>query len=262
MKYITDNGRCMNFLNTMSRQNNFISQTTINEKISFSGVGIHNGKAVNFSLLPAEVDTGIVFRRTDLDKNNEIKVNFNNIIESKFCSKIKNKNNVITFPSNVSKIERQVEAILFSASEPLDIETIEKRAQSSSDIAKILEKLPRSETKILSMQSNFFSVLISFFKKFKVIIRVSEDPCGATKYADEKIISIFILISKFFTYNLSDSIIVNANKSFNCVKKFVLNKKKIKLLYNPSIDKLSKFRSNKNDKILNYVLLVQKSICG
>ena len=55
--------------------------------------------------------------------------------------KNKNKNNVITFPSNVSKIERQVEAILFSASEPLDIETIEKRVQSSSDILKILEKI-------------------------------------------------------------------------------------------------------------------------
>ena len=55
--------------------------------------------------------------------------------------KNKNKSNVITFPSNVSKIERQVEAILFSASEPLDIETIEKRAQSSSDITKILEKI-------------------------------------------------------------------------------------------------------------------------
>jgi len=56
-------------------------------------------------------------------------------------NKNKNKSNVITFPSNVSKIERQVEAILFSASEPLDIETIEKRVQSSSDIKKILEKL-------------------------------------------------------------------------------------------------------------------------
>ena len=55
--------------------------------------------------------------------------------------KNKNKTNVITFPSNVSKIERQVEAILFSASEPLDIETIEKRVQSSSDIKKILEKI-------------------------------------------------------------------------------------------------------------------------
>ena len=56
-------------------------------------------------------------------------------------NKNKNKNNIITFPSNVSKIERQVEAILFSASEPLDIETIEKRVQSSSDITKILEKI-------------------------------------------------------------------------------------------------------------------------
>ena len=54
---------------------------------------------------------------------------------------MKNKNNLITFPSSISKIERQVEAILFSASEPLDIETIEKRVQSSSDITKILEKI-------------------------------------------------------------------------------------------------------------------------
>ena len=56
-------------------------------------------------------------------------------------NKNKNKNNIITFPSNVSKIERQVEAILFSASEPLDIETIEERVKSSSDITKILEKI-------------------------------------------------------------------------------------------------------------------------
>ena len=56
-------------------------------------------------------------------------------------NKNKNKSNVITFPSNVSKIERQVEAILFSASEPLDLETIEKRVQSNSDIKKILEKI-------------------------------------------------------------------------------------------------------------------------
>ena len=59
-------------------------------------------------------------------------------------NKNKNKSNVITFPSNVSKIERQVEAILFSASEPLDIETIEKRLQSNSDIKKILEKIKDS----------------------------------------------------------------------------------------------------------------------
>ena len=37
----------------------------------------------------------------------------------------KKKNNIITFPKSISKIERKVEAILFAASEPLDIETIE-----------------------------------------------------------------------------------------------------------------------------------------
>jgi segregation and condensation protein B len=50
----------------------------------------------------------------------------------------KKKNNIITFPSAPSKIERQIEAILFAASEPLDIETIEKRIQSKTSIKKIL----------------------------------------------------------------------------------------------------------------------------
>tara|TARA_B100000963_G_C22632515_1_gene675732 strand:- start:2819 stop:3505 length:687 start_codon:yes stop_codon:yes gene_type:complete len=55
--------------------------------------------------------------------------------------KSKDKNNIITFPPRASKIERQVEAILFSASEPLDVETIEKRVQSNSSIDKVLEKI-------------------------------------------------------------------------------------------------------------------------
>ena len=53
----------------------------------------------------------------------------------------KKKNNVIKFPANPSKLERQVEAILFAASEPLDIETIEKRIQTNTNIKKILENI-------------------------------------------------------------------------------------------------------------------------
>ena len=56
-------------------------------------------------------------------------------------NKDKNKNNVISFPSNVSKIERQVEAILFAAAEPLDLETIEERIKTTVNLQKILEKL-------------------------------------------------------------------------------------------------------------------------
>ena len=55
--------------------------------------------------------------------------------------KNKNINNVISFPKNKSKIEREVEAIIFAADEPLDVETIEKRVGTSKDIKKILFKL-------------------------------------------------------------------------------------------------------------------------
>ena len=55
--------------------------------------------------------------------------------------KSKKKNNIISFPASPSKIERQIEAILFAASEPLDIETIEKRLQIASDVTKTLESL-------------------------------------------------------------------------------------------------------------------------
>jgi segregation and condensation protein B len=53
----------------------------------------------------------------------------------------KKKNNIINFPSAPSKLERQVEAILFAASEPLDIETIEKRIQTNVYIKKILDNI-------------------------------------------------------------------------------------------------------------------------
>ena len=56
----------------------------------------------------------------------------------------KKKNNIINFPSKPSKFERQIEAILFSASEPLDIETIEKRIKVNANIKKILIKIQKT----------------------------------------------------------------------------------------------------------------------
>ena len=50
-------------------------------------------------------------------------------------------NNIVKFPRNISKLEKQVEAILFAAAEPLDIETIEERVKSSNNIKKILLNL-------------------------------------------------------------------------------------------------------------------------
>ena len=50
----------------------------------------------------------------------------------------KKKDNIINFPSTPSKLERQVEAILFAALEPLDLEKIEKRSKTDTNIKKIL----------------------------------------------------------------------------------------------------------------------------
>ena len=51
------------------------------------------------------------------------------------------KSNIVKFPKSLNKLEKQIEAILFAADEPLDIETIEKRVQSTNNIKKILVNL-------------------------------------------------------------------------------------------------------------------------
>ena len=47
-------------------------QTTIKNNISISGKGLHTGQIVNVKLLPSTADTGIVFRRTDVEGTPEI----------------------------------------------------------------------------------------------------------------------------------------------------------------------------------------------
>ena len=51
------------------------------------------------------------------------------------------KNNVVNFPSNLTSGEREVEAILFAAAEPLNIDTIEEKISKKINVSKILEKL-------------------------------------------------------------------------------------------------------------------------
>ena len=55
--------------------------------------------------------------------------------------KIKKKDNVIDFPNRLSSIEKEIEAIVFAAAEPLDIETIENKISKKTNVEKILLKL-------------------------------------------------------------------------------------------------------------------------
>lgn len=82
-------------------------QTTIQNSISCVGVGVHSGKKAVLTLKPAEVDTGIVFCRTDVtDKDNMIKATYDNVVDTKMCSCIGNKDGI-----TVSTIEHLMGAI-------------------------------------------------------------------------------------------------------------------------------------------------------
>ena len=82
------------------------SQNTINELIQLEGVGLHNGMKVNLSLIPSEPNSGIIFKRKDLDdSNNKIEANFKNVSASALCTKITNSHGV-----SVSTIEHLMAA--------------------------------------------------------------------------------------------------------------------------------------------------------
>ena len=57
--------------------------------------------------------------------------------------KNKKKNNIIDFPSKLSHIEKEIEAIIFAAAEPLNIETIQSKISKKTDVEKILLKLQK-----------------------------------------------------------------------------------------------------------------------
>ena len=57
----------------------YLTQKTLSKKISFKGIGIHTGKNVNLNILPASPNTGIIFKRIDLKKNNIIYPNYANV---------------------------------------------------------------------------------------------------------------------------------------------------------------------------------------
>jgi len=56
-----------------------IKQRTLKNSIRATGVGLHSGEKVYLSLKPAPVNTGIIFRRSDLEGANEVEANFDQV---------------------------------------------------------------------------------------------------------------------------------------------------------------------------------------
>ena len=69
-------------------------QKTLQNKVSFSGIGLHSGKSSKINILPANNDEGIVFKRVDLDKNNLVKASFFNVSSARLCTTLENKQGI------------------------------------------------------------------------------------------------------------------------------------------------------------------------
>ena len=83
-----------------------LNQKTIKNTINFSGVGLHSGELVNLCLKPAEPNTGIVFKRIDLNCNNIIYPSFENVSNTSLNTTISNE-----YGAKVSTIEHLMGAL-------------------------------------------------------------------------------------------------------------------------------------------------------
>ena len=81
-------------------------QKTIKDPTHLEGVGLHTGIKVNLYLKPAEVNSGIIFKRTDIESDkNIIEANYKNVSSSALCTKIQNSHGI-----SVSTIEHLMAA--------------------------------------------------------------------------------------------------------------------------------------------------------
>ena len=84
----------------------YLTQKTIKNNVSFSGIALHSGLNVNVCIKPAEPNFGIVFKRTDLKNNNLVYPNFMNVTNTSLNTTIEN-----DFGAKVSTIEHLMGAL-------------------------------------------------------------------------------------------------------------------------------------------------------
>ena len=83
-----------------------LNQKTLKKEVKFEGVGLHTGKAVSIKVCPSKPNTGIVFKRIDLDKNNIVLPNIFNVTNATLCTTISNEAGV-----SISTIEHLMAAL-------------------------------------------------------------------------------------------------------------------------------------------------------
>ena len=162
-----------------------LKQKTINKSIKFVGIGLHSGKKVEMILLPAQPNTGIIFKRSDLIKNNLVYTSIFNVSKSSYCTKLSNDHGV-----TVSTVEHLMAALyglgidnllvelnseelpILDGSAKNIVEKIENVGFKISDqpirIIKINKKITyKDNEKFITFEPNKISLEIDFEIKYK-----------------------------------------------------------------------------------------------
>ena len=163
----------------------YLTQKTIKNPVSFSGIALHNGLNVNVTLKSAKPNEGIVFKRVDLKNNNLIYPNFLNVTNTSLNTTIENEHGV-----KVSTIEHLMGALFGLGIDNVLIEIdneevpildgsaknfIEKIISSGFEISeepikiiKINKKIEYSDGKrFISIEPSKLSLNIDFELRFK-----------------------------------------------------------------------------------------------
>ena len=83
-----------------------LNQKTLKKAVKFEGVGLHTGEKASITILPSKPNTGIIFKRIDLESNNIVLPNVYNVSNATLCTTITNEYGVL-----VSTIEHLMGAL-------------------------------------------------------------------------------------------------------------------------------------------------------
>ena len=144
-------------------------QKTISKQVEFKGIGLHSGLESKIKIIPADNNHGIVFKRTDLKKNNIIKANFENVTSAKLCTKIENQFNV-----SISTVEHLLAALYITGVDNALVEINASEVPIMDGSSKeFVETILEIKTKEQTAKRKYLKILKKFeFKENEKLISI------------------------------------------------------------------------------------------
>jgi len=138
-------------------------QKTILKEVTFKGIGLHSGLNAEVKVIPATENYGIIFKRTDLDKNNIIESNFKNVSSAKLCTTLQNESNV-----TVSTVEHLLAALYITGVDNALIEINNSEVPIMDGSSKeFVETINKVGVKTLQAKRKFLKIIKKFELKEK-----------------------------------------------------------------------------------------------